>query len=129
MSRSRDGVPADAVHRDFGGRRLLLSLLRVLHIIGLAGLSAALLGDGVRFNAAVWGPLMAGSGLAIVMLDRWSDPAYFHQVKGLVALLKLALVVVLALVEPLRLPLFWGLLVFSVLMAHAPGSIRHRRVW
>jgi hypothetical protein len=126
MSCSKDGLPEAAEHRDFGGRRLLLSLLRVLHIVGLAGLSAALLGGGTTLSP--WGGVMAGSGLAIVALDRWSDRYYFHQVKGLVALLKIVLVILLALAEPLRLPLFWFLLVFSVSMAHAPGSVRHRRV-
>lgn len=114
-------------HRDFGGRRLLLSVLRVLHIVGLAGLSAALLGNAGA--AAQWGLLMAGSGLSIVILDRWSDRHYFHQVKGLAALLKIALVLLLISVELLRLPLFWFMLVFSVAMSHAPGRIRHRRVF
>lgn len=117
----------DDEHRDFGGRRLLLSILRVTHIVGLAGLSAALLGNA---GAAVhWGLLMAGSGLSIVILDRWSDRHYFHQVKGLAALLKIALVLLLISVELLRLPLFWLMLVFSVAMSHAPGRIRHRRVF
>ena len=114
-------------HRDFSGRRLLLSALRVAHIVALAGLSAALLGQGG--HADRWGMAMAMSGLSIVILDRWSDRLYFHQVKGLVALSKMALVIVLILVEPLRVPLFWLLIVYSVTMAHAPGSIRHRRVF
>lgn len=120
-------IDEDDEHRDFGGRRLLLSILRVLHIVGLAGLSAALLGNAGA--AAQWGLLMAGSGLSIVILDRWSDRHYFHQVKGLAALLKIALVLLLISVELLRLPLFWLMLVFSVAMSHAPGRIRHRRVF
>lgn len=120
-------INEDDEHRDFGGRRLLLSILRVLHIVGLAGLSAALLGNAGA--AAQWGLLMAGSGLSIVILDRWSDRHYFHQIKGLAALLKIALVLLLISVELLRLPLFWLMLVFSVAMSHAPGRIRHRRVF
>ncbi len=120
-------IDEDDEHRDFGGRRLLLSVLRVVHIVGLAGLSAALLGNAGA--AAQWGLLMAGSGLSIVILDRWSDRHYFHQVKGLAALLKIALVLLLISVERLRLPLFWLMLMFSVAMSHAPGSIRHRRVF
>lgn len=120
-------IDEDDEHRDFGGRRLLLSILRVLHIVGLAGLSAALLGNAGA--AAQWGLLMAGSGLSIVILDRWSDRHYFHQIKGLAALLKIALVLLLISVELLRLPLFWLMLVFSVAMSHAPGRIRHRRVF
>ncbi len=120
-------IDEDDEHRDFGGRRLLLSVLRVTHIVGLAGLSAALLGNAGA--AAHWGLLMAGSGLSIVILDRWSDRHYFHQVKGLAALLKIALVLLVISVELLRLPLFWLMLVFSVAMSHAPGRIRHRRVF
>lgn len=123
-------IDEDDEHRDFGGRRLLLSVLRVLHIVGLAGLSAALLGNaGNPGAAAPWGELMAVTGLSIVALDRWSDRHYFHQVKGLAALLKIALVLLLISVELLRLPLFWFMLVFSVAMSHAPGRIRHRRVF
>lgn len=114
-------------HRDFGGRRLLLSILRVVHIVGLAGLSAALLGQ--AGDTSHWGMLMAASGLSIVILDRWSDRYYFHQVKGLAAWLKIVLVLLLVFFEPLRLPLFWFLLVFSVALSHAPGSIRHRRLF
>ncbi len=113
-------------HRDFPGRRLLLSVLRVVHIVGLAGLAAALIGQAT--GAAHWGLLMATSGLTIVALDRWSDRQYFRQIKGLAALLKIGLVLVLVSVEPLRVPLFWFLLAFSVAMSHAPGSIRHRRI-
>lgn len=122
-----DAMPAaDAVHRDFAGRRVLLSALRVLHMVGLAGFAGALLGH--AGHAGTWGLVMAASGLAIIGLDRWSDPTYLRQVKGVSALLKLVLAVVLVTVEPLRLPLFWAMIVFSVAMAHAPGSIRHRRV-
>ncbi len=127
LTMSEDG---EGNHRDFPGRRVLLSLLRITHIVGLAGLAAALIGQvpGAP-GAAPWGLLMGLSGLTIVALDRWSDRQYFHQVKGLVALLKMVLVVALVLVEPLRLPLFWFLLAFSVAMSHAPGSIRHRRIF
>jgi hypothetical protein len=114
-------------HRDFPGRRLLLSLLRVSHMIGLAGLAAALLGNTGQSHD--WGFLMVASGLSIALLDRWSDAGYFHQVKGLVALVKMFLVLVLVLYEPLRLPLFWFLIAFSVALSHAPGSVRHRRVF
>lgn len=114
-------------HRDFPGRRVLLSVLRVVHVIGLAGLAAALIGQVA--GATHWGLLMALSGLSIVTLDRWSDRQYFRQIKGVAALLKIGLVIALVLIEPLRLPLFWFLLAFSVAMSHAPGSIRHRRIF
>lgn len=123
MSAADDDTP----HRDFAGRRLLLSLLRVLHIVGLAGLSAALLAQAP--GASRWGLLMLGTGVSIAALDRWSDRYYFHQVKGLTVLGKIALVAALSTWPGVQLPLFWFLLVFSVAMSHAPGRIRHRRVF
>jgi len=120
------GEDRETERRTFPGRRVVLSVLRVLHMIGLAGLAAALLGNAGQMH--VWGGLMAISGLCILAIDRWSDPTYFAQVKGLVALSKIALVLVLVLWEPLRLPLFWFLIAYSVALSHAPGSIRHRRI-
>ena len=117
----------NAERRDFPGRRAVLSLLRVVHMIGLAGLAAALLGN--AGNAHEWGLLMAASGLSIALLDFWSDRSYFQQIKGLVALTKIGLVGLLVIWEPVRLPLFWFLIAYSVALSHAPGSIRHRRVF
>ncbi|MDP2132903.1 MAG: hypothetical protein Q8J99_04765 [Sulfuritalea sp.] len=117
----------DDGHRDFRGRGLLINVLRVFHIAGLAGISAVVLaGAG---GAAQWGGLMLVSGLGIVALDAWANPAYFRQAKGVGTLLKIAMVVLLAIWEAGRLPLFWFVLAFSVALSHAPGRIRHRRLF
>jgi hypothetical protein len=114
-------------HRDFPGRGLLINILRVLHIVALAGISAVVLaGAG---GAERWGLLMAASGLGIVAFDAWANPFYFRQAKGLGTLLKIGLVLLLALWEPGRLPLFWFLLLFSVALSHAPSRIRHRQLF
>ena len=114
-------------HRDFRGRALLINILRVLHIAGLAGISAVVLaGAG---GAERWGALMAASGLGIVALDAWANPLYFRQAKGLGTLLKIALVMLLVVWEAGRLPLFWFVLAFSVALSHAPARIRHRQVF
>ena len=117
----------DDDHRDFPGRGLLINILRVFHIVGLAGISAVVLsGAGA---AESWGALMLVSGLGIVALDAWANPAYFRQAKGLGTLFKIALVLLLVLWEPGRLPLFWFVLAFSVALSHAPGRLRHRRLF
>ena len=113
----------DDGHRDFPGRGLLINILRVFHIAGLAGISAAMLGGAV--DAAQWGGLMLVSGLGIIALDAWANPLYFRQAKGLGTLLKIALVVLLVVWDAGRLPLFWFVLAFSVALSHAPGRIRH----
>ncbi|MFA4968989.1 MAG: hypothetical protein WC540_05105 [Sulfuritalea sp.] len=114
----------DDGHRDFHGRGLLINVLRVFHIVGLAGISAVVLAG--MSGAANWGALMLISGLGIVALDAWANPLYFRQAKGLGTLLKLALVVLLVVWEAGRLPLFWFVLAFSVALSHAPGRLRHR---
>jgi hypothetical protein len=113
-------------HRDFPGRGLLINVLRIIHVAGLAGISAVVLAGAA--GAEGWGALMLGSGLGIVALDAWANPSYFRQAKGLGTLLKIALVVVLAMWEAGRQPLFWLVLVFSVALSHAPGRVRHRRL-
>ncbi len=117
---------ADDGHRDFRGRGLLINILRVFHIVGLAGISAAVLGG--TGDVGKWGGLMLVSGLGIIALDAWANPLYFRQAKGLGTLLKIALVVLLVVWEAGRLPLFWFVLAFSVALSHAPGRIRHRRL-
>lgn len=117
----------DDGHRDFRGRGLLINLLRIFHIAGLAGISSVVLAG--ASGAGHWGALMLGSGLGIVALDAWANPVYFRQAKGLGTLLKIALVLLLVLWEPGRLPLFWLVLVFSVALSHAPGRIRHRQLF
>jgi len=117
----------DDGHRDFPGRGLLINVLRVFHIVGLAGISAVVLAG--MSGAANWGGLMLISGLGIVALDAWANPLYFRQAKGLGTLLKLALVMLLVAWEGGRLPLFWFVLAFSVALSHAPGRLRHRRLF
>ena len=114
-------------HRDFPGRGLLINLLRIAHIAGLAGISAVVLaGAGGARN---WGAVMLISGLGIVALDAWANPFYFRQAKGIGTLLKIALVLPLVAWEAARLPLFWFVLAFSVALSHAPGRLRHRRLF
>ncbi len=117
----------DDGHRDFPGRGLLINLLRVFHIAGLAGLSAAILAAGHALEP--WAALMLVSGLGIIALDAWANPLYFRQAKGLGTLLKIALVGLMMAWEPGRQAVFWFLLAFSVALSHAPGRIRHRQLY
>lgn len=117
----------DDGHRDFPGRGLLINFLRIFHIAGLAGISAVVLAGGS--GAEHWGALMLISGLCIVALDAWANPEYFRQAKGLGTLLKIALVALLVAWEAGRLPLFWFVLAFSVALSHAPGRLRHRKLF
>ena len=120
MPRSRDNL------RDFPGRRWLNLSLRTAHIAGIVLLGAALLGAG-ELPPGAW--LTFISGLGMFAGDAWANPAHVREVAGFGVLVKLALVAVMALYPPASLPLFWTILVVSTLLSHAPGNLRHRRLF
>ncbi|HNH13644.1 MAG TPA: hypothetical protein PLX20_10940, partial [Rhodocyclaceae bacterium] len=74
-------------------RRWLLNLFRALHIAGLVGTGAGLLGA----DASLGFPcLLLGSGIAMVVLDMLTNPDYLRQVAGGWVAAKLVLVAWLA---------------------------------
>lgn len=115
--------------RDFAGRRLVVGLLRAMHLCGVVGVGAFLLGAADVVGASAFAFLLVAGGLGIMALDRWSDPTYLRQVNGLAMLAKLLLLGGLVWYFGLSQPLFWSTLVLSVLVAHAPASIRHRKLF
>ena len=119
MPRPRDNV------RDFPGRRWLNLGLRAIHLAGIVLLGAALLGCGGIATGA-W--LTLFSGLGMFAGDAWANPAHVRELAGFGVLVKLALVAVMAIYPPVALPVFWSILLFSTLLSHAPGSLRHRRL-
>jgi len=112
--------------RDFPGRRLLIALLRIGHVAGVVGVGAAVLhGEAVT---GVFLSLLGGSGLGIALLDAYADRAYLRQTNGLAVMLKAALLAMLLAFAAFGPAAFWGLLILSVAVAHAPGRVRHRKL-
>lgn len=72
--------------------------------------------------------LLMGAGIAMAGLERWSYPAYFAQLNGLTVLLKVLLLAAAGLLAGFNELLFWVVLLASVLIAHAPRPVRHRRL-
>lgn len=120
MPRNRDNL------RDFPGRRALNLALRAAHLAGVVLLGAALLG-GSDPGAAIGLTLASGAGM--LASDLWADPGHLREAAGLAVLVKLVPVAAMAFVPGWAVPLFWLTLVFSVLFAHAPGALRHRRLF
>ena len=120
MLKQRDNV------RDFPGRRWLNLSLRTVHLSGIVLLGAALLGAGEAATAA-WLTLI--SGLAMFFGDAWANPAHLREVAGFGVLAKLLLVAVMVAHPSLALAIFWAVLVLSTLLSHAPGALRHRRLF
>lgn len=129
MKDSRIRKARQAQRRDFRGRILLLSLLRVFHVIGVVGSGAVLLGAQPLAESYLYALLLVVSGTSIVLLDGWSNPEYFRQVSGLAILLKVLLLTLAIWLAGLMPAIFWAVLVGSVLLSHAPRRLRHRRLW
>ena len=117
------------IHRDFFGRGVLINLLRALHLVGIIGLGAAMLGPRPASETAIYVGVLMGAGVAIAALDRWANPAYFSQVNGLAVLFKLLLLAGVGMLAGFTAALFWSVLVGSVLISHAPRLLRHRKLF
>jgi hypothetical protein len=124
-----DAPTSGPLRRDFPGRLLLLSLLRVAHLVGVVGSGAVLLGAKPLAGSEAYALVLVGSGLGIILLDRWTNPAYLRQVSGLGILLKVSLLSATVLLAGLVEPVFWAVLVGSVLLTHAPRRWRHRQLF
>ncbi|BBO19761.1 MAG: hypothetical protein LC123_04650 [Burkholderiales bacterium] len=114
--------------RDFPGKRWLVNLLRAAHLVGVVGIGAGVLGEVAESRWFGFGLATLVSGLLILSLDSWTRPSYFRELAGLAVAGKLLLVGALLAWPAQRNGLFWLILVFSVLFAHAPASLRHA-VW
>lgn len=103
--------------------RWLSVVLRGLHLATVIGLGAALLGAPLDGGHLALGVL--ASGAAMMALDIWSKPRMLAEWSGAALLIKLALVAWMAVDWQARLPLFWVLVLWSAVFAHAPASFRH----
>ncbi|MCX7175608.1 MAG: hypothetical protein NT159_17110 [Proteobacteria bacterium] len=123
------GSDAKDGHRDFFGRGFLINLLRALHLVGVVGLGAAMLGVRPASETLTFVGLLMTAGIAIAALDRWANPAYFSQVNGLAVLFKVTLLAGVGMLVGFNATLFWSVLVGSVLISHAPRVLRHRKLF
>lgn len=123
-----ESVEENASRSDFPGRLLLLSLLRVAHMVGVVGSGAVLLGAKPLAGSEIYALVLVGSGMGIVLLDYWANPDYLRQISGLGILCKVLLLATTIMLAGLVEPVFWAVLVGSVLLSHAPRWLRHRQV-
>ena len=122
------GTPPLA-RREFRGRLVLLNLLRVLHLVGVVGSGAVLLGATPLAGSEIYALVLVGSGLGILLLDTWTNPDYLRQVSGLGILCKVLLLATTIVLAGLVVPIFWAVLAGSVVLSHAPRRLRHRVIW
>jgi len=112
------------MHRPLLARWLGI-VLRALHLASVILLGAALMAE--HQTATPIDAVMI-SGIALFALDTWSYPGHLFEVAGVSVVLKLILIAAMAIDPAWQLPLFWVVVVWSVLFSHAPASLRHHRL-
>lgn len=116
-------IPSDP--RRFPGQRSVKILLRSAHVLLSAGLFGAYL---FGVDGAARGPWLAGaiaSGLLLLCLDLYETGAFLLQARGLIVLVKLAVLFVLPWFRPYEAWVLGVVMVGSVLSSHAPSKFRY----
>jgi hypothetical protein len=112
--------------RFFPGQRWLNIGLRALHLLGVAGTGAALL-----VPVAADGPwrhylmLTLATGVAMSLIDAWSDRRWLLQLSGQAVLLKLLLLGLIPLWPAAGPVLLAVVIILSAVVSHAPAGVRH----
>ena len=114
----------------FKGKRWLKVSLRTLHLIGLAGISVSIATD--NFDVISW-TITIISGLAILVLEAFSNLNWFVQVRALAIYIKIGLLIVLFFYPDYSWYILILIIIISGLVSHAPSAVRyysfvHRRV-
>jgi hypothetical protein len=104
--------------------RWLSVVLRGLHLVAVIGFGAAMLGAPLSLHQQSIGVLL--TGVAMLALDLWNKPRMLLEWSGVALVIKLGVVFVMMLNSEIQLPLFWVLVAWSAIFAHAPASFRHK---
>jgi len=103
--------------------------LRTLHILAVAGV-----GGGVLFGLDrdlwinYWWLAMA-SGILMVIIDWVSNPIWIYQIRGVVIILKLALLLLLGYNSNWDSLILVVIIIISAVISHAPGDIRYYSIY
>jgi len=111
--------------RDFRAKRWVEIAFRTLHLVGSAGAGGGYLYGAPEEVWAAYVYLVVVSGVALVLLELWSNAGWLIQVCGVAILVKLVL---LAYGKYWAGPTGWVLVtvvVISAISSHAPRGFRH----
>lgn len=103
--------------------------LRALHMAAVVVLGAVLMGAPRKLPMSIVGSTLLFTGVLLFALELWKSRDHWRQVAGLAALAKLLLIAWMIADHARALPLFWLLLLWSTVFAHAPASLRHAHPW
>ena len=115
-----------ATYREFFCQRLLLNLLRGVHLLFIA-----VLVGGIYFNLSaellktwILGVLL--SGIAMFLIELYSSCIYLFEIRGAVIVFKMLVLLSLFIIPSgYHFYVLVGLLLFSSFVSHSPRRIRH----
>jgi hypothetical protein len=111
-------------------RRLTKVIVRTIHLVGIAGLFGnAMIGS----YESVYVTLTIASGVVLTLMEAWSGPIWFVQLRGIALYLKLLLLLPIHFYPNMAIPCLIAVIVISGFMSHAPSwiryySVQHRQV-
>lgn len=107
-------------------RRWLNVLLRAAHLVAVIHLALALfLPSTAATDHSFAATATLISGVALLLVELWSLPSRVFELSTVSIGVKLTMIAALVLLPEWQLALFWAVVVWSVLFAHAPASFRH----
>jgi len=111
--------------RFFPGQRWVNIGLRILHLIGVAGLGAGFLYPAADDTWQLYYSVTLYSGLGLSTLYAWTNGIWLVQLRGQAILLKLLLLALIPYLPGLEIPLFLLVVVISGLISHATSNVRY----
>lgn len=106
-------------------QRLSKTSLRALHILGVVGLGGGVL---LHVDSSLWGhywQLAMITGVILVLWEIVRDWRWLIQLKGVLTLVKVALLGLFMPLTNYQPELFVVMLLLSVIVSHGPAGLRH----
>ena len=116
-------------NRDFKTKRWIKITLRTGHLIGMAGMATYVLSDTFITDWLFYIHLTIATGIAMLLLDIWSNAVCLIQLRGLAIILKLILFSILLMTDQQDSLLFFSIIIISGLIAHAPSNVRYYSIF
>jgi len=111
---------------NFPGKRWLKVFLRTAHLIGFAGVFAAIL---TGYNYDLYWLITVLSGIGLLILESLSNLVWFVQIRGLVMYIKFALLFAVFAFPEHALTCIILMIILAGIISHAPGSVRYYSIY